>query len=60
VTDPLKTGLLGSFGLMMFSTGGCLMWTPPLTPLALPLLFIGVVMWIASLRKRQPESEHVA
>jgi hypothetical protein len=52
----MKMGLLGSFGLMMFATGGCLLWTPPVMPLALPMLLIGLVMWIVSIRKRETKS----
>lgn len=35
-------------GLSLFASGGCLMWTVILIPLALPLGLIGLGMFIAS------------
>jgi hypothetical protein len=45
---PKKYGL-GVGGLALFGTGGCLMWTVVLIPLALPMAFIGLLMAIGSL-----------
>ncbi len=45
---PKKYGL-GVGGLALFGTGGCLMWTVVLIPLALPLALVGLAMAIGSL-----------
>ena len=37
---PTKYGL-GVGGLSLFATGGCLMWTVILIPLALPMALVG-------------------
>jgi hypothetical protein len=39
----------GVGGLGLFATGGCLMWTVVLIPLAVPLALVGLGMAIASL-----------
>ena len=44
-----KKKLLGIGGLAAFGSGGCLMLTIVLIPLALPLALIGAVMAVASL-----------
>lgn len=40
---------LGVGGLSLFATGGCLMWTIVLIPLAIPLAIIGLAMAVWSL-----------
>lgn len=45
---PTKYGL-GVGGVALFGTGGCLMWTIVLIPLAIPMALIGMVMAVASL-----------
>ena len=45
---PTKHGLAVG-GLALFGTGGCLMWTVVLIPLALPMALLGLVMAIGSL-----------
>jgi len=45
---PMKYGL-GVGGLALFGTGGCLIWTVVLIPVALPLAVLGLLMAVASL-----------
>jgi len=40
---------LGVGGVALFGTGGCLVWTIVLIPLAIPLVIVGAVMAIWSL-----------
>lgn len=45
---PKRHGL-GIGGVALFGTGGCLMWTIVLIPLAIPLALVGLVMAIGAL-----------
>jgi hypothetical protein len=45
---PTKSAL-GCLGLGVFATGGCLMWTIILIPLAVPMALLGLLMAVGSL-----------